>query len=127
MPSFSRPSVSNDTPYSESLFKTLKYYPGFPNKPFETIETAREWVAGFQSWYNEVHKNSCIKFVSPAQRHRGEDTAILERRAILYETARKLHPERWAGATRNWAPEKIVLLNPNKSKQEEKKNMAIAA
>jgi putative transposase len=126
-PSFSRPSVSNDNPYSEALFKTLKYNPAFPNKPFESIETAREWVAGFQYWYNEVHKHSCLKFVSPGQRHRREDTAILERRTTLYETAKKLHPARWSGSTRNWTPEKIVYLNPNKSKQMEGKNMAIAA
>ena len=126
-PSFSRPSVSNDNPYSEALFKTLKYNPGFPNKPFDTIETAREWVAGFQYWYNEMHKHSCLKFVSPAQRHRGEDIAILERRTALYETAKKLHPERWSGSTRDWTPEKIVYLNPNKLKQGEGKTMAIAA
>lgn len=126
-PSFSRPSVSNDNPYSEALFKTLKYNPGFPNKPFDTIEIAREWVAGFQYWYNEVHKHSSLKFVSPAQRHRGEDIAILERRTALYETAKKLHPERWSGSARDWTPEKIVYLNPNKSKQVEGKTMAIAA
>ena len=126
-PSFSRPSVSNDNPYSEALFKTLKYHPGFPNKPFSTLETAREWVAGFQYWYNEVHKHSCLKFVSPAQRHRGEDAAILRRRTVLYEKAKKLNPERWSGSTRNWTPEKTVHLNPNKSKQGEEKNMAIAA
>ncbi len=126
-PSFSRPSVSNDNPYSDALFKTLKYNPGFPNKPFDSIETAREWVAVFQHWYNEKHKHSCLKFVSPAQRHRGEDTAILERRTALYKTAKKLHPERWAGTTRDWTPEKTVYLNPNKSKQAEGNNMAIAA
>ncbi len=56
MPSFSRPSVSNDTPYSEALFKTLKYHPGLPEKPFDTLEEARLWVAGFQQWYNEEHQ-----------------------------------------------------------------------
>jgi transposase InsO family protein len=51
MPSFSRPSVSDDNPYSEALFKTLKYHPGFPDKPFDSLQEAREWVAGFQRWY----------------------------------------------------------------------------
>ena len=77
MPSFSRPSVSNDNPYSESLFKTLKYHPGFPEKPFDTIEEARRWVARFQYWYNEIHRHSALKFVTPGQRHRGEDIKIL--------------------------------------------------
>jgi len=75
MPSFSRPSVSNDNPYSEALFKTLKYHPGFPDKPFGSLQEAREWVAGFQHWYNEVHRHSALKFVTPDQRHCGEDSA----------------------------------------------------
>ena len=47
VPSFSRPSVSDDNPYSESLFRTLKYTPAYPGKPFESIEAARQWVHGF--------------------------------------------------------------------------------
>jgi transposase InsO family protein len=121
MPSFSRPSVSNDNPYSEALFKTLKYHPGFPDKPFETLQQAREWVAGFQHWYNEVHRHSALKFVTPGQRHRGEDIAILEQRNTLYEAAKALRPERWSGPSRNWEHEGIVYLNPNKSTQKETK------
>lgn len=115
MPSFSRPSVSNDNPYSESLFKTLKYHPGFPEKPFDTIEEARIWVAGFQHWYNEIHRHSALKFVTPGQRHRGEDIKILEKRKHLYEAQQRLRPERWSGTTRNWEPEPVVFLNPNKA------------
>jgi len=115
MPSFSRPSVSNDNPYSESLFKTLKYHPGFPEKPFDTIEEARQWVAKFQYWYNEIHRHSALKFVTPGQRHRGEDIRILEKRKHLYKAQQSLHPERWSGITRNWEPEQVVFLNPNKS------------
>ncbi len=114
MPSFSRPSVSDDNPYSESLFKTLKYHPGFPNKPFDNIEEARKWVHGFQYWYNEVHRHSALKFVTPGQRHRGEDIALLEQRRILYESSKASRPERWAGTTRNWRPVEIVNLNPEK-------------
>ena len=114
MPSFSRPSVSDDNPYSEALFKTLKYHPGFPDKPFESLQQAREWVAGFVRWYNEVHRHSALKFVTPAQRHRGEDGAILERRHALYEAAKARRPERWSGSSRNWEAEKIVYLNPGK-------------
>jgi len=117
MPSFSRPSVSDDNPYSEALFKTLKYHPGFPDKPFDSLHEAREWVAGFQHWYNESHRHSGLKFVTPGQRHRGEDIAILEQRAALYESARTQRPERWSGSTRNWQPETIVYLNSNKSTQ----------
>jgi putative transposase len=119
MPSFSRPSVSDDNPYSEALFKTLKYHPGFPDKPFDSLQEAREWVAGFQRWYNEVHRHSGLKFVTPAQRHRGEDDAILQQRHALYEAAKARRPERWSGPSRNWEPEKIVYLNPGKPMKKE--------
>jgi transposase InsO family protein len=114
MPSFSRPSVSNDNPYSESLFKTLKYHPGFPDKPFDCLESARVWVAGFQHWYNEVHRHSALRFVTPGQRHRGEDISILEERQRLYEAAQAKQPERWSGKIRNWKPVGTVYLNPGK-------------
>ena len=121
MPSFSRPSVSNDNPYSESLFKTLKYHPGFPDKPFSSLQEAREWVAGFQHWYNEVHRHSALKFVTPGQRHCGEDRDILVQRNALYEAAKARRPDRWSRSTRNWQPEEIVYLNPNKSAKKELK------
>ena len=119
MPSFSRPSVSDDNPFSETLFKTLKYHPGFPDKPFDSLQEAREWVAGFQRWYNEVHRHSGLKFVTPGQRHRSEDDVILEQRHALYQTAKARHPERWSGPSRNWEPETIVYLNPGKPMKKE--------
>jgi len=119
MPSFSRPSVSNDNPYSESLFKTLKYHPGFPNKPFNDLHEAREWVAGFVFWYNEVHHHSALRFVTPGQRHRGEDIAILAQRETVYREAKAQHPERWSGPTRNWTPVGTVFLNPGKPTRKE--------
>ena len=112
VPSFSRPSVSNDNPYSESLFKTLKYTPTYPSKPFESIDEARQWVATFVKWYNHTHRHSGIKYVTPEQRHRGEDLAILKRRKRVYEDAKKQNPERWSGDTRNWDHESLVKLNP---------------
>ena len=115
MPSFSRPSVSDDNPYSEALFKTLKYHPGFPNKPFDDLDEARTWVAGFVHWYNDVHRHSALRFVTPGQRHRGEDVAILARRHDVYQEAKAKRPERWAGPTRNWMPLGSVLLNPGRS------------
>ena len=119
MPSFSRPAVSDDNPYSEALFKTLKYHPGYPDKPFESLQQAREWVVGFQHWYNEVHRHSGLKFVTPAQRHRGEDDLILEQRHALYEATKAERPERWSGPTRNWEIEQIVFLNPGKPMKKE--------
>ena len=114
MPSFSRPSVSDDNPYSEALFKTLKYHPGYPDKPFDSLEDARKWVLGFEHWYNEIHRHSALKFVTPGQRHRGEDIDILAQRQALYECAKTRNPERWSGLTRNWTPARIVYLNPGK-------------
>ena len=119
MPSFSRPSVSDDNPYSEALFKTMKYHPGYPDKPFDNLEDARRWVFGFEHWYNEIHHHSALRFVTPGQRHRGEDIDILARRQVLYEAAKARHPERWSGSTRNWRLEEIVYLNPGKSRKTE--------
>lgn len=119
IPSFSRPSVSDDNPYSEALFKTLKYHPAFPDKPFESPQQARRWVAGFVHWYQEIHRHSALKFVTPGQRHRGEDIALLAQRHALYEQAKQRHPERWSGPTRNWTPPGIVYLNPGKPAKKE--------
>lgn len=117
IPSLSRPSVSNDNPYSESLFKTLKYRPEYPSLPFKTLADAREWVTGFVSWYNHEHLHSAIKFVTPAQRHAGDDTAILAKRHQVYQTAKAKYPERWSGNTRNWEPIQKVLLNPDNANE----------
>jgi transposase InsO family protein len=114
MPSFSRPSVSDDNPYSEALFKTLKYHQEFPDKPFEDLEETRKWVAGFELWYNEIHHHSALRFVTPGQRHNGGDIAILERRHALYEETKARCPGRWSGTTRNWDPEQTVYLNPGR-------------
>ena len=77
VPSFSRPSVRNDNPFSESLFRTLKYCPVYPTKPFASLEAARAWVASFIQWYNHEHLHSGIRFTTPASRHDGTDTAML--------------------------------------------------
>ena len=114
MPSFSRPAVSNDNPYAESFFKTLKYCPAYPQHPFKDLPAAREWLSTFMHWYNEEHRHSGIKFVTPAERHAGLDTALLGKRAAIYEAAKAKHPERWSGPTRNWNPILVVHLNPDK-------------
>jgi len=112
--SFSRPSVSNDNPYSEAIFATCKGCPAFPEKPFASPTEARLWVAGFVAWYNETHRHSALKFVTPAQRHRGEDRDLLAQRDALYQAAKAANPQRWSGTTRNWEPPTSVLLNPGK-------------
>ena len=117
IPSFSRPSVSNDNPYSESLFKTLKYRPEYPIPPFADLEAARRWVADFVHWYNHHHRHSAIRFVTPAQRHDRLDQAILAQREATYAQAKARHPLRWSGQTRNWTPIASVWLNPDKSRQ----------
>jgi putative transposase len=112
IPSFSRPSVSNDNPYSESLFKTLKYRPVYPRTAFDSLLAARQWVGRFVHWYNHEHRHSAIRFVTPAQRHARLDAALLRKRAEVYQAARIARPERWSGGTRNWDPVSIVHLNP---------------
>lgn len=117
--SFSRPGVSDDNPYSEALFRTMKYRPNYPSRPFASIQEAREWLAGFVAWYNTEHLHSAIRFVTPDDRHFGRQEAILDNRKAVYEKARRRHPERWAGATRNWTPVGAVRLNPETRQTEE--------
>ncbi|QDX98819.1 IS3 family transposase [Pectobacterium carotovorum subsp. carotovorum] len=116
-PSHSRPRVSNDNAHVESLFRTLKYVPDWPSSGFVTLEEARKWVERFTRWYNGEHRHSGIRYVTPAQRHRGEDREIMRRRDEVYRSARSVHPERWSGRTRNWQPTGVVTLNPEREKQ----------
>jgi putative transposase len=113
-PSRGRPRVSNDNPHSEPLFRTLKYCPQWPVEGFATLAAARAWVGEFLTWYNDKHCHSRIRFVTPTQRHRGEDKEILKRRHALYEKAKQKRPERWSGNTRNWEPVGAVSLNPER-------------
>lgn len=112
--SFSRPGVSDDNPFVESLFRHLKYAPSYPAKGFCSIEEARAWVASFVDWYNNEHLHSSIAFVTPAQRHDGRDIAVLESRRSVYEAARAAMPERWSGSPRKWARPELVALNPDR-------------
>jgi glutathione S-transferase len=114
VPSYSRPRVSNDNAYAEALFRTAKYCPLWPERPFETIEQARAWVLRFVAWYNEEHRHSALKYVTPAQRHRGDDRQLHTQRVELYEAARRRRPERWSGACRNWQLADAVYLNPER-------------
>lgn len=113
-PSYSRPRVSDDNAYAESLFRTAKYRPEFPVKGFANLDEARGWAAQFVRWYNHEHRHSGIRYVSPAQRHAGEDHTILAARHALYTRAREAKPARWSGSTRDWSPLGPVTLNPER-------------
>ena len=110
--SFSRPRVSNDNPYSESLFRTAKYRPDYPRRPFASEEGACQWVASFVDWYNHRHRHSGIKFVTPHQCHSGQAIEICRQRAVVYEQARQRHPRRWSRSIRYWHQPEVVWINP---------------
>ena len=116
VPSFSRPHVSDDNPYSEALFRTLKHSPAYPRLPFASADAARQWVARFVAWYNAEHRHSAIRYVTPDERHAGLDTEVLARRRALYERARRANPDRWSRGVRNWSPVGEVVLNPDPSR-----------
>jgi hypothetical protein len=111
--SFSRPRVSTDNPYSESLFRTVKYRPEYPSRPFASKDVACAWAAAFVDWYNHQHRHSGIKFVTPHQRHSGAAMAICKQRADVYEKARRANPTRWSRSIRCWRqPEEVWINKP---------------
>jgi transposase InsO family protein len=113
-PSYSRPRVSDDNAYAEALFRTAKYRPEFPAAGFTDLDGARAWALHFVHWYNVDHRHSGIRYVSPAQRHAGQDHAILAARHELYQAARECNPARWSRHTRDWTPCAVVTLNPER-------------
>jgi len=115
IPSFSRPHVSDDNPYSEALFRTLKHTPAYPRLPFADLGAAHRWVARFVDWYNGTHRHSGIRYVTPNERHHGRESEVLANRHDLYQRMRRANPERWSGSTRNWLPIGTVVLNPNRA------------
>lgn len=112
VPSFSRPHVSDDNPYSEALFRTLKHTPAYPRLPFVDADAAQRWVARFAAWYNGEHRHSAIRYVTPDERHFGREHNVLAGRRKLYAKARASNPERWSRAIRDWSPVGLVVLNP---------------
>jgi len=90
----SRPHVSNDNPYSESQFKTMKYRPDFPDF-FGSLEDARAWVRPFFDWYNNEHYHSALGLLTPASVHYGQMAALLEKRQSVLDAAYAAHPERF--------------------------------
>ena len=113
-PSYSRPRVSNDNPFSESLFATCKAMPAYPANGFESLEAALEWVHRFVQWYNQEYRHSGIQYVAPVERHNGDDVAILARRQQVYAEAKARNPRRWSREPRDWRPVGAVHLNPEK-------------
>ena len=98
----------------EALFKTAKYRPEFPAGGVASLDEARQWGYRFVAWYNDEHRHSRIGYVTPSQRHCGQDVDILLARHQLYQTARSRTPSRWSGHTRNWQPITTVTLNPER-------------
>lgn len=90
----SRPHVSDDNPFSEAQFKTMKYRPEFPDR-FGSIEDARAFCVRFFRWYNEQHRHSGIGLMTPADVHFGRAHAVRERRAVTLDRAYLAHPERF--------------------------------
>lgn len=113
-PSRSRPRVSNDNPYAESIFRTCKYRPNYPAKGFKSMDEAREWVLQFVHWYNTEHRHSGLNFLTPNQRHQGLAEQIFKNRQQVYEAAKTKHPGRWSRNIRDWSLVDEVWLNPEK-------------
>jgi hypothetical protein len=101
------------------LFRTLKYRPEYPTRPFASEYEAQRWVDAFVHWYNTENLHSEIRFVTPADRHSGQELAKLNRRKEVYEQARQKNPGRWTRQTRNWNQVETVRLNPEKKKSPE--------
>ena len=90
----SRPHVSNDNPYSESQFRTLKYRPEFPER-FGCLEDSRAFCQGFFRWYNGEHRHSGLGLLTPAMVHYGQAESVLRQRQAVLDVAYQLHPERF--------------------------------
>lgn len=121
--SYSRPRVSNDNPFAESLFRTCKYRPEWPSNGFKGLDEARDWVLKFTRWYNYEHKHSKLRFVTPHQRHTRQDDVILAKCKLCMEAAKAANPDRWGKRdVRNCEPVGSTTLNPEKEhvKQEDK-------
>lgn len=112
--SLSRPHVSNDNPFSEAMFKTMKYHPIFPDR-FQSIEEAREWGQIMFPWYNTEHRHSGIHMLTPEMVHYGHAEAVILERNRVLEQAYILHPERFVKGCPVIPPmQNAVYINPPK-------------
>ena len=109
--SFNRPRVSNDNPYSESHFKTLKYRPEFPDR-FGGLEHARSFCGWFFRWYNAEHHHSGLALLTPSDVHHERTTTVIAKRQRVMDLAHSAHPERFVqGRPRVAAPPTEVWIN----------------
>ncbi|WAC70968.1 integrase core domain-containing protein [Roseateles sp. SL47] len=106
--------LHGDNAFVESLFRTAKYRPEFPEKGFAGLGGVRELARKFVHGYNRDHRHSGIRYVSPAQRHDGVDVAILAARYDVYGKARQRSPGRRSGDARDWSHVTVVTLNPER-------------
>jgi putative transposase len=109
--SHSRPRVSNDNPYSEAQFKTMKYRPDYPEF-FGSLPDARAWAQGFFPWYNQEHKHSALGLLTPAVVHYGQTETVLSARQAVLDQAYAAHPERFVkGRPSPVRPQREVWIN----------------
>ena len=114
--SHSRPYTSNDNPFSEAQFKTLKYHPSFPDR-FGSMEHSRQFCAPFFTWYNTEHRHSSLALLTPADVHYGRAETILQQRAQVLAAAFEAHPERFKGRrpTPGRLPQAVWINPPEES------------
>jgi putative transposase len=109
--SHSRPRISNDNPYSEAQFKTMKYRPDYPDF-FGSLPDARAWAHGFFPWYNQEHKHSALGLLTPAVVHYGQTETVLRARQVVLDQAYAAHPERFVkGRPSPTRPQSEVWIN----------------
>ena len=96
----------------------------WPSQGFANLSEAREWVQRFMEWYNEQHKHSALKYVTPGQRHRGENIALLEQRDEVYRQLKTLRPDRWRNQTRNWEHQRTMTLNPTAARKNSSEDLS---
>lgn len=114
-PSYSRPRVSDDNAYAEPLFRTAKYCPEFPGKGIRRPTDGTHLGSRIRALVQPLeHRHSGIRYVTPAQRHSGQDVVIQAARHELYRKTRERHPARWSGAARDWSPMRPVTLKPER-------------
>ncbi len=113
--SHSRPYTSNDNPFSEAQFKTLKYHPSFPDR-FGSLEHTRSFCGPFITWYNTQHRHSSLALLAPADVHYGRAEKILEQRAAVLRAAFEANPQRFKGRQpKPGTLPKAVWINPPKA------------
>lgn len=107
----SRPAISEDNPYSEALFRTLKYRPELPVKPFDKLMQARCWVSELADFYNHEHRHNAMDSVTPEKPQAQIDIDVLQAQDTVYAAAHKANPYHCSGPTRDWSRIDEVNLN----------------